>query len=256
MRDLAVARAFGRAAPEYDLHARVQRVTATSLAALVDDTLPPGPAVDLGCGTAPLARRLAAGGERRWLALDLAPAMLREARARGRLDGWWLACADFAALPLATASLALVWSSFALQWAPSPAAALGEIGRVLRPGGRALLALPVAGSLRELKEAWAEVDDGRHVNALAAERDWLAAVPSGLAVQDRHTLTITEHHADLKAIHRMLRGSGAHRVQGARGGLGGRARLRRLTAAYERRRQPEGLPLTWQVLFLTLEKPA
>lgn len=255
MSEPAVARAFSRAASSYDQHARVQQSVGRSLVAMIDDDVPIGLAVDLGCGTAPLARQLVARmPDRRWLALDLAPGMLREARTRGRLDGWWAACADIDALPLGSGSAALVWSSFALQWADSPANALDEVGRVLVAGGQAVLAMPVAGSLRELKEAWAAVDDARHVNELASDRDWLGAIPRGVAVRHSQLLAFTEHYPDLAAIHHMLKGSGAHHVRGGSTALTGPGRLRTLTRAYEARRQAEGLPLSWQVLFLVLEK--
>lgn len=253
MSDAAVARAFSRAASSYDRYARVQQLAGRSLVAMIEPDVPPGIAVDLGCGTAPFARQLAAHDDRRWLALDLAPGMLHEARERGRLDGWGMACADFGALPLGPESVALVWSSFALQWASSPTDVLDEVARVLLPGGHAVLAMPVAGSLRELRDAWAKVDDARHVNDLASDREWLAAA-SRFAVRHREKLAFTEHYPDLTALHRMLKGSGAHRVRGGKAGLTGTGPLRALTRAYEALRQENGLPLTWQVLFLVLEK--
>lgn len=226
-----------------------------SLVEMIRDDVPPGPAVDLGCGTAPFARRLQDRlPGHRWMALDLAPGMLAEARARGRLDEWKAICADAGALPFAAESVSLVWSSFALQWSASPASALQEIARVLRPSGSACLAMPLAGSLRELREAWAAVDDRPHVNDLASARDWLGAIPAGLALSEDRVLSFTEHYPDLGAIHRTLKGSGAHHVRGARSGLTGRERFRVLTRAYEQKRQPAGLPLTWEVLFLVLEK--
>ena len=118
----AVGAAFGRAAATYDDHAELQLEAGQTLAGLVPDALPSGPAVDLGAGTAPLARELTRRWpDRRWLALDIAEPMLRQGLARQRLGPDFApVAADLEALPLADARLALVYSCFALQWSAVP----------------------------------------------------------------------------------------------------------------------------------------
>ena len=254
----AVGAAFGRAATTYDDHADLQREAAETLAALVPDTLPPGPAVDLGAGTAPLAdafrRRWP---DRRWLALDIAEPMLHEARQRRRLDPSFApVVADIEALPLARTSLALVYSSFALQWSRDPAAVLTELAAPLVPGGVLALTVPVAGSLAELQASWSEVDTGVHVNALADAATWSDALAdTDLRIQQWREQTLYRYYEDVRGIARMLRNTGAHRVDRPHGtGLTGRRRFRNLVAAYERRRTEAALPLTWQVLYVVARK--
>ena len=105
---------------------------------------------DLGCGpgvsTIQVARRRP---HDRVVGLDFARRMLLEARRRARADGQpanritWLR-ADAVALPFRDASLdALTGHSF-LYLLPDQPAALAEMRRVLRPGGRLVLMEPHA----------------------------------------------------------------------------------------------------------------
>jgi malonyl-CoA O-methyltransferase len=257
MSELAIARAFGRAARSYDEHAAVQISVARSLLAMLPEDCSAERALDLGCGTAPMARALCARlPQCHWLAVDLSAAMLEEAEARGRLHGRYRPlCADATALPLTDGSQQLVFSSFALQWVDATAASR-EISRVLSVDGVLMLALPVAGTLRELKDSWAEVDQQVHVNALLPAPEWLQQLEQqGLACVDAQTLTVTEHYPSLAAIGRMLKLTGAHHVSGrGQAGLLSPRRRRALEQAYEMKRQDKGLPLTWQVLFVLARK--
>jgi malonyl-CoA O-methyltransferase len=257
MTEQAIARAFGRAARSYDEHAAVQISVARSLLAMLPDDCAAAQAIDLGCGTAPMARQLCTRLPRcHWLGVDVSREMLDEAHQRGRLhDRYQPVCADATALPLADASRDLVFSSFALQWIDA-AAACAEISRVLQTDGLLLMALPVAGTLRELKESWAEVDQQVHVNALLAAPEWLQQLEHHrLACVDAQTITITEHYPSLAAIGRMLKLTGAHHVSGRQSaGLLSPRRRRALEQAYEMKRDDKGLPLTWQVLFVLARK--
>lgn len=108
-----------------------------------------------------LAERLGPSG--RLLSTDVAPAMVeaakRGASARG-LDNVSFAVADAQDLDLEDGSVDAVLCRFGLMLVPEPARALAEIGRVLRPGGRAALAV------------WADAD--RNEWATAAGRTALA----------------------------------------------------------------------------------
>jgi SAM-dependent methyltransferase len=92
-------------------------------------------AADVGCGTGFVTATLRARG---WNAVgvDFSAPMLAEAR---RLDaGLPLVAARAEALPLRDASVSLVASGTAFHWF-APAPTLGEIARVLVPGGHAAL---------------------------------------------------------------------------------------------------------------------
>jgi arsenite methyltransferase len=114
---------------------------AATLAAL---KLAPGERVlDVGCGPGLLVAEMAeAVGETGHVTgLDVSEPMLAVARRRceplaGRVT---LARGDAQALPVSDASLDVAVSTQVIEYVPDVAAALGELYRVLRPGGRVLL---------------------------------------------------------------------------------------------------------------------
>jgi ubiquinone/menaquinone biosynthesis C-methylase UbiE len=120
------------------------------LAARVAAAVPrDGTVLDVPSGGAPLLPRLArAGFAGRVVAVDLAEAMLERARARAaRVPGIALEAvrADAQALPLADASVDAAVSLNGVHCLPDPRAFVAELGRVVRPGGAALLVTLVAG---------------------------------------------------------------------------------------------------------------
>lgn len=98
-------------------------------------------ALDAGCGTGFLTFELAARGHH-VTGIDFAPAMLAEARrkAAGRGVSVSFEQADAEQLSFASASFDLVMSRHLLWTLPHPEAAIDEWIRVLRPGGRLVVA--------------------------------------------------------------------------------------------------------------------
>jgi SAM-dependent methyltransferase len=95
--------------------------------------------LDIPCGGGVAFRGLRPEQRVRYTAADLSPLMLRRARAeaeRRHLDWIEFAEADVEVLPFEEASLDLCITYTGLHCFPHPAAALAEIARVLRPGGR------------------------------------------------------------------------------------------------------------------------
>jgi ubiquinone/menaquinone biosynthesis C-methylase UbiE len=88
--------------------------------------------LDLACGTGRYAALAQSAGARRVLALDFSAAMLAQARVAGRVRG------DLGALPLRDAAFDVVISGLALGHAPDLERCVGEVRRVLRPGGTLL----------------------------------------------------------------------------------------------------------------------
>lgn len=115
--------------------------------------------LDVGCGEGRVARDLARLGHR-VVALDVAPTMARRtAEGGGALMG--VLCADATLLPVPTAAADLVVAFMALHDMDDMAAAVGEIGRVLRPGGR--LCFAVVHPLNEAGRFRGEGRDARFV---------------------------------------------------------------------------------------------
>lgn len=94
---------------------------------------------DLGCGTGELAARLA-GAVAQVIGVDQSADMLGGARAitEGR-DNVELVQGDLCALPLPDRCCDAALMQLVLGYLPSPAEALAEMARILRPGGKAVL---------------------------------------------------------------------------------------------------------------------
>jgi SAM-dependent methyltransferase len=102
---------------------------------------PPTSLLDLGCGTGQLAARLAARWPRaRVVGCDFSAGMLHRAAA-ARPAHLRLVQGDAGRLPFVDAAFDVVVCTEAFHWFPAPDKALAECFRVLRPGGRLLLAV-------------------------------------------------------------------------------------------------------------------
>jgi len=250
-----VAAAFSRGAAAYDGVAALQRSVCDGLLAALPGEGAPARWLDLGCGTGYAARRLQARyPQAQGLAVDLAEGMLQHARQVGIEAGF--VAGDAEALPLREGCVDLLFSSLALQWCGDFAGVLGEARRVLRPGGVLAFSSLCAGSLGELREAWAAVDGFVHVNRFRGFDDYQRlCAESGLEVLSLQRVAHTLHFPDLRGLTHSLKALGAHNQNpGRREGLGGRARLAALAEAYERLREPAGLPLTYQVVYGVLRR--
>lgn len=165
---------FGRIAGRYDLtndvmsaglHRRWKR-----LVLRLADVGPDDVVLDLAAGTGDLALRLA---ERRpggglLLAADLTIEMMRKGCSRpGAERVSWLA-GDAMALPLADASVDRVVVSYGLRNFPGLDHSIGEIRRVLRPGGRF-----VALDFGRAEPAWLNRAYVKYLEVSTAAAGWL-----------------------------------------------------------------------------------
>jgi malonyl-CoA O-methyltransferase len=178
--------------------------------------------------------------------------MLRIARRRG---GWFrhlpAVCAEAEALPLADASVELLFSNLCLQWCEDLPKVLGEFRRVLAPRGLLLLSTFGPDTLRELRSAWSEADDAPHVGRfpdLPVLGDALLAAGFRDPVVDREPFTL--EYADAKTLMRELKCIGAANADRERPrGLTGKDRLARALAGYERFRREGKLPASYEVIY-------
>jgi len=128
----------------YDRQLRLER---RALEAALDLAQPGADDVllDAGTGTGAVLRALAARGDRprAVVGVDASKAML--AHVPRLPDGWWVRHAELEALPLEDATFDVALAAYVLHvLCPSTrAGALGELRRVLRPGGRLVTVTPV-----------------------------------------------------------------------------------------------------------------
>ncbi len=249
-----VGASFDAAAGDYDAVAVLQaEVRERLLDRLELFRIQPRRILDAGCGTgrgAGALLRKYRGAE--LVALDLAPGMLRAARRQRpwlrRLDA---VCADAAALPLADASVDLVFSNLMLQWCNEPDRVFAEFRRVLRPGGLVLFTSFGPDTLKELRAAWGRADGHTHVSRFIDMHDLgdaLLRAGLGEPVMDMEHLTLT--YADVRSLMGDLKTMGARNATAGRSrGLTGRRRLAAVEAHYEALRHEGRLPATWEVVY-------
>ncbi len=139
-------RRFSNAAAGYTAVADIQAAIASDLIGRVH--LSKGLHVlDVGAGNGVLASGLAGHGAD-VVALDVAWGMV--SRGCRRLSDMAWVQADAAALPVASGKLDMVISSSAYQWVDDLPGAFAEARRVLKPGGRFMVAMFGKGTLDEL----------------------------------------------------------------------------------------------------------
>ena len=267
----AVRRHFARAAATYDGAAVLQREVGRRMAERLDVVrLAPAAILDAGCGTgdaqAGLALRYPAA---RRVALDIALPMLAMAQAKAGQRRSALArafsaftgasggaeadfvCGDVAALPFAGGSFDLVWSNLMLQWVGDLPAALGELGRVLRPDGLVTFSTFGPDTLRELRAAFAGIDRHVHVSRFTDMHDigdMLVGAGFGDPVMHMELFTLT--YADAPAMLHDLKAIGATNAARARPrALMGRARWERALASLDAARRDGRIPATFEVIY-------
>ncbi len=267
----AVRHAFERAAAHYDEAAFLQQEVARRLDDHLDGVkIEPQRILDAGCGTGFGSSLLRARFPRaNVIGLDLAQSMLRQALARQRGGAWeklrarlipgaprfQALCGDIEQLPLARASLDMVWSSLALQWVGGGVtglqAAFRQMRHALRPGGLLIFASFGPDTLKELRAASTGLDAYHHVNRFIDMHDVgdaLVHAGFGNPVMEMEQITLT--YADLPALLRDLRQIGAHTVlEGRRTGLMGKTAWKRLQRNYEEFRRQDRLPASYEVVY-------
>lgn len=248
--------AFDAAAGRYDTAAVLQRAVVERLDERLGlFRLEPGRVLDAGAGTGYGSRLLGARYPRaNVVALDLAYGMVAQARRQRRRKLWTregFVCGDVQTPPFAPGSFDVVFCSLVLQWCSELDAVLQALAGLLRPAGLLIFATLGPDTLRELRAAWAEVDDALHVHAFMDMHDvGDALIRAGLAspVMDVETLTLT--YPRLQGLLGDLKTLGAtNAARGRQRGLTTRARLARLEQAYERFRADGLLPASYEVVY-------
>jgi malonyl-CoA O-methyltransferase len=157
--------------------------------------------------------------------------------------------ADVCALPLADASLDLVWSNLMLHWLDDPLPAFHEMHRVLEVDGLLMFSTFGPDTLKELRNSFG--DGYVHTQRFGDMHDFGdMLIECGFAdpVMDMEVLTMT--YASLDDLFRDLRQSGAAcAMQARRHGLMGRAAWQEMRKAYEQLARDGRLPATFEVIY-------
>ncbi len=250
-----VARHFSNASLHYDENAILQKMVYERLLERLDLVkLEPSLVLDVGSGTGKSAIDLTRRYRHaRVIEIDISQEMLELSR---RKTFKWLSrrkqlCADAEYLPIKGASSQLVFSSLTYQWCNNLDQVFKETRRVLASGGLFMFSTMGPDTLKELRKAWLQADNHHHINSFFDMHDiGDALIRAGLqgVVMDVEHITIT--YKNSVQLMRDLKLTGAAYADEARQkSLTGKARFQRVIDAYEKFRQPEGLPATYEIIY-------
>jgi malonyl-CoA O-methyltransferase len=246
-------RNFGHAAAAYDARAEFQHVQTRRVLDAAVMLLPERARIaDIGCGTGYFAAAAKqARPEWNMIGIDIAPGMCAVAATRcAAIAG------DAARLPLADASVDAAVSSLCYQWVEDHDAAFAELARVLRPGGRAILASLGEETLRELRASAASADASLALLPLRTLSETRARMErQGFIVSLADSRLDRRYYPSVSALLDSMRAIGAgHNFTASAPQRLSPKRWQALLREYERLRTPEGIPATWEQHFFVLHR--
>jgi len=249
-----IRRRFERSANSFDTADFVHAATRAGLFKRLEPLLIDAKTVlDLGAATGAASRLL----EKRFkrphiISVDLAHNMLQ----RGRAEKSWrsktsFAQADAQQLPFESDSIDVIFSNLLLPWVDDPRPVFAEVARVLRKGGLFAFATLGPDSLLEIRHAWAQVDNGVHVNRFLDMHDLGdGLVNAGLRdpVLDVDRLSVSYENAD--TLFKDLTAIGARNaLQGRAAGLTGKNRFEAMTTALGRATADDRITMNLELVF-------
>jgi SAM-dependent methyltransferase len=176
-----------------------------ALAALAEAT--PAGLLEVGCGTGAFAARCAAELGCEVIALDSSREMVAATRARG-IEA---VAGDVQRLPFADATFDSAVAAWMLYHVPDRDRAIGELARVLRPGGR-LIAITTGRD--HLAELWQLVGAEKYESSFSRE--------NGRAQLERHFAHVERHDVRSRAVFADRATAAAYLATLERGALGER----------------------------------
>lgn len=251
-----VRASFERAVNTYDASAVLQKQVRNEMLSRLDLVkIKPKSILDAGCGTGHGSFALQKHFKQAdIISLDIALGMLQKTNALQPLlqkifTNKQLICADIERLPIANASMDLVWTNLALQWCNDLDAAFTEVARVLQPNSLFMFSTFGPDTLKELRAA---TNNGHtHVSRFIDMHDIgdaLTRAGFSAPVLDVEHYTLT--YDNVKGVMTDLKSIGAHNAtQGRARGLQGKGFLQNLTQNYEQFRTEGKLPATFEVIY-------
>ncbi|ACA86152.1 methyltransferase domain-containing protein [Shewanella woodyi] len=244
-----VAERFSAAAKTYSRHNCLQKRSAQGL---LKEMSPCGVLLDIGCGPGTDFSHFKRVVE--VISLDIAPGMLEQLSIN--FPSYTTICADAKAIPLPENSVDTVYSNLALQWCDDLQQSFKSTGAALKSGGDYYLSVVAEGSLPELVELGFRVNSFRSMTDIVSQFD-----PEFWLVKSAKLEPITVYFDDLKSLLYSIKGVGASIVsdeksseQNLSHGIRGREDWKERLARAECIRQAKGLPLTYHIAQLHVER--
>jgi malonyl-CoA O-methyltransferase len=255
----AARQSFNKAANTYDKVAILQREVGSRLLDRMNlMRLIPNTIIDIGCGTGDMTLKLLhAYKQAHIIGMDFAEKMLGKTRDKltwrekilGRRPT--LLCGDAERLPVADQSVDLIFSNLTLQWCNDLDATFTQFRRILKPGGLLMFSSLGPDTLKELRASWHTIDNNHHVHPFIDMHhvgDALLRARLADPVMDMEYFTLTFN--DGFQLMRELKLLGAHNATVDRPhNLTGKTHLRQMLQAYEKFRENDKLPATYEVVY-------
>lgn len=248
-----IRHSFAAAAQTYDGLASLQRRVGMELLCRFPQNMSAGVILDLGCGTGFISHQLStAFSGKQMIALDIALPMLQTSRRKYPAMPVKYLCADAEKLPIASNSIDQIYSNLALQWAQDLPATCVDFKRVLKKQGQLVFATFGPDTLRELKSAWAKVDDFMHVNifhSLDQVHDFLQV--AGFKQISLETKLYQSAYPDVESLMRELKGIGAHNVNRQRNPKPTtKLQLKSMIRHYPVEKAGQGIVASYEIIFV------
>jgi malonyl-CoA O-methyltransferase len=252
MIDKNIKDSFDTVAANYDKAAFLQHEIAKKLIAktiFIKDA--PQSILDLGAGSGILSELLVAQyPDSKITAIDNSEKMCEVAAAK---PGFKTICADARQMPFSDWAYRAIYSNLMLQWVPDYLRVFTETKRVLAPGGFFIFSTFGPKTLVELRRAWAEVDDYKHVNDFAPMQEIADKLSQqGFIDVVVSTETIVVKYDSIRKIFADLKAVGATNVMAVDKyqGLMTRSKLAKFYKAYEAMKLEDGsYPVSYEVIY-------
>ncbi|MCL9685500.1 malonyl-ACP O-methyltransferase BioC [Legionella maioricensis] len=250
-----ISKAFNKHATEYELVAKVQREIGDRLFERLQYLkISPKRILDLGCGPGTFSRELTAMYPKAQVfGLDFAHGMLLEAKKKQSWRRKWsLVTADMKNMPFATGMFDLVFANQVIHWGSPLARVFRELNRVMNVNGCLMFTTLGPDTFKELKGAWAGVNQHAHVNEFVDMHDigdCLMAEHFLEPVMDMELLSV--HYETLPHLIKALKAQGVRNIHSARNqGLTGKTAWQQFEKNYATVQTDKGkYPLTYEVVY-------
>lgn len=252
-----IAQRFSRAANSYATHAALQAAIADYLLSTMSPT---GVVLDAGCGLGRESARLADNANvEAVIALDMAPAMLSQSVVLSQAAMPDKAIqqkkilpllSDMERMPLANHSIDTIFSNFAMQWSESSSQVLAEMSRILKMDGLLHFSVPGPQSLHLLRQA------GLKINEFVSQDEWCKALQqSGFHLMETTIRYFALYYDSPRELLKAIKAIGAGNTEQPRENyLRSRQWWLEKNQKLESLREPEGLPLRYEVIFFSAQK--
>lgn len=250
-----IARNFGRSAQTYHQRAEIQRKVADGLAASLrpwKDILPPGPILEVGCGTGFLTGNMINEfPERDFVITDASAEMVQFAKEQlGEDRNRSFKVLNVDEIEETESKYACIVSNFAAQWFGDTAVGLEKLGKLLAPGGLLLVAFPGNHSFAEWYENCLQLGLPFTANPLPDVEEVVVKLSVGPFQIDYYENDLYQEFENALSFFRHIKEIGAGES------LTGKSlsvkQLRLLTKHWDEKESP--VKVKWHVVYLAAKK--